>query len=49
MIYHRTLDRQLRKFSIKGLSMSNNFDELLGVINDTYNRYDKDIKLIYCP
>ncbi len=46
MIYHRTLDRQLRKLHAKKVSMSNNFDELLVVINDTYNRYDKDIKLM---
>lgn len=45
-MYHRTLDRQLRKLHAKGLSTSDNFDELLALISDTYTRYDKDIHLI---
>ena len=45
-MYHRTLDRQLRKLHAKGLSISDNFDELLALISDTYTRYDKDIHLI---
>lgn len=45
MIYHRTLDRQLRKLSLKGLT-TDNLTELLAIVSDTYTRYDKDIHVI---
>lgn len=45
-MYHRTLDRQLRKLHAKGLSNAHNFEELCALISDTYTQYDKDIHLI---
>ena len=42
--YHKLLQRQLKKVKDKNLSLEESMDEILKLINDSYESYDRDIQ-----